>query len=230
MPIKELSVTINRKMVMKFLRYKNESEIPTKILARIENCLEVAKELLEPRVCFEKFVIHLDEKNRKLLLPRGYYIDSEYIYNDLHACESLVLAIATIGESLEKKARACFLANEYIDGMIFDVIGTTALTGLSCNFWCHLIADAKVNKLGITHRYSPGEKGWLLKDQKLICELLKAGQIGITLTDNYMMVPLKSVSKVYGLATGLGISKVDHDCSLCGLTDCIYRKEQDNET
>ena len=51
----------------------------------------------------------------------------------------------------------------------------------------------------MTPRFSPGYGDWELSAQKDILRVCGGNQIGISVSDNFMMSPQKSVSAVFGL-------------------------------
>ena len=65
--------------------------------------------------------------------------------------------------------------------------------------------------------------------QKVILEILKAyKRIGLTVNENHIMIPRKSVTAVIGLKKGKCAQKKDK-CSRCDNYDCLYRKSSDND-
>ena len=64
-----------------------------------------------------------------------------------------------------------------------------------------------------------------LESQRDVFELLKPeAKIGISLSDeSLLMTPSKSVTAIFGIRDGQK-SADGHDCSLCGLLECEYRR------
>lgn len=78
--------------------------------------------------------------------------------------------------------------------------------------------------LHLKPRFSPGYGDWRLEDQRQLLMLLDcAKRIGLTLTDGYMLTPIKSVTAVIGLTedTVCNTSK----CAACVNRACEFRKE-----
>lgn len=73
--------------------------------------------------------------------------------------------------------------------------------------------------------YSPGYCGWHVSGQGKLFQFLRPGEIGITLTPSYLMVPLKSVSGVL-VAGDASIHHFDNDfpfCDHCRTFNCRER-------
>ena len=88
---------------------------------------------------------------------------------------------------------------------------------------------ASVKPIGwsLTNRYSPGYCDWPVSDQHNLFSLLPAGFCGITLTSSALMVPVKSLSGVIGV--GSGVKRGAYQCSICDLKDCYRRREEPEE-
>ena len=74
-------------------------------------------------------------------------------------------------------------------------------------------------------RYSPGYCGWHVSGQRALFDELKPGDIGLGLTDSFVMDPVKSVSGVIVVgAPGIHHFKPDFDfCRACTDRTCRER-------
>ena len=79
---------------------------------------------------------------------------------------------------------------------------------------------------GMTNRFSPGYCNWLVKEQKKLFSLLPSTPCNIQLSESSLMIPSKSISGIIGIGTSVRF--VEHDCSLCGMKNCLYRKKLHN--
>lgn len=86
------------------------------------------------------------------------------------------------------------------------------------------IAQA-VPGLYLKPRFSPGYGDWQLEDQQKILQLLNCEKkIGLTLTDGYMLTPVKSVTAVIGLSVDAAACHTNK-CRECTNSGCEFRKE-----
>ena len=73
-------------------------------------------------------------------------------------------------------------------------------------------------------RFSPGYGDFDIRNQEMILRMLQADKsIGLTMTDSFMLTPIKSVTAV------MGISRKKENCPIqgcenCRKKDCIYRR------
>ena len=72
-----------------------------------------------------------------------------------------------------------------------------------------------------TNRYSPGYCGWNVSDQQKLFALLPKNFCGVSLNENSMMLPVKSISAVIGI--GKTVEKKDYQCSICDVEFCYKR-------
>jgi hypothetical protein len=71
---------------------------------------------------------------------------------------------------------------------------------------------------------SPGMPELPIANQQLVFQLLPADEIGVRLTDRYVMVPLKSISMVIGLGTEMPTWTQAEVCARCSLNqNCLHR-------
>lgn len=223
MHVVEMTVKPNKAEILRNLGYKDIKKVPGDVHAEVEKALEESSSLISPKVCYENFNFTVDKSAKKILLSGGNYFSGDYIVKNLSSADYITVAITTLGPGIDEKSASYFQAGDYMRGMIFDCIGSSALNALNRLFWLELVKKVKESGNGITHRLSPGHNDWDIKDQATVFKLLDTGSIGVTLNDSFMMNPVKSLSVVYGIGKGLEISTVDHDCIDCELEDCTYR-------
>lgn len=65
-----------------------------------------------------------------------------------------------------------------------------------------------------THMWSPGQHHFELQNQRTIFDLLKPEEVGCTLTKNYMMIPVKSGSGIWGIVDK-DVNSVLLPCDFC---------------
>lgn len=72
--------------------------------------------------------------------------------------------------------------------------------------------------------YSPGYCGWNIMEQSKLFSFFPDMPCGITLTDSFLMSPVKSVSGIIGL--GETLKPQPYHCELCKNKNCYKRKEE----
>ena len=84
---------------------------------------------------------------------------------------------------------------------------------------------AKERGLYLRPRYSPGYGDFPLSCQRFLFDALQVSKkIGITLTDNYFMLPMKSITGVVGLSPDPSLCHV-RKCMSCSAQRCPFRRD-----
>jgi cobalamin-dependent methionine synthase I len=143
------------------------------------------------------------------------------IARQLKGSNMVALFIGTAGnrfdEWIRKKGTEDIMA-EYYCSSIGSVIADKVADVIEDIVMKH----ASTLGMGITNRYSPGYCDWNIREQRMIFDLLPAGKAGVTLTQSFLMKPVKSVSGIIGI--GPGLDQGAYMCEICGMTNCIVKK------
>ncbi len=137
--------------------------------------------------------------------------------------ERVGLGLSTIGGALEKKVRELFSANDFLNGLVLDTIGSVAVESVVDRLNGRICSDGEREGLTGDRRSSPGYGSWRLENQELFFELLPHRELGMELTPSYMMIPRKSVSFAVNLRKDGRKAWSSSRCARCGLADCPYR-------
>ena len=78
---------------------------------------------------------------------------------------------------------------------------------------------------GSTCNYSPGQYKWTIEEQSEIFSMIDGGKIGVRLNENYLMIPFKSSSGVYGFGPADEIDKTRVACDICPVSYTHLKKK-----
>jgi len=144
---------------------------------------------------------------------------------------NVALFAATVGEKVSAMIEGLFRSNDFAEGCMLDSIASEAAErvadSIQNTYSKYLYDKGKVNKSSGILRYSPGYCGWHISGQKKLFAYLKPEKIGITLTDSYLMKPLKSISGAI-IAGPREIHKFKNDypcCEKCDTQSCLERMQ-----
>lgn len=147
----------------------------------------------------------------------------------LAKAENLALFAVTLGPRIGREITERFVSSEFARGAMLDAAASAATDKLA-EVAAGRFADALAREQRATSDtavlgYSPGYCGWDISGQRKLFEFLQPERIGISLTDSFLMRPLKSVSGV--LIAG---PKTIHDfqmsypfCTQCAPRGCRER-------
>ena len=214
---------INREEVLRYLGYKGQ-DIDENMASIIEECREEIKKVITPRVIYtyknikpNKEGVEVDTTN---LILRG-----DDIREHLKNSNECVLMAVTLGNEVEKKTRLYEKIN-LTKALILDACATTAVEEI-----CDIVEDrvkeeAVVSGMDITFRYSPGYGDLPLDVQSSFLRALDAQKkIGLTVSENNLLFPRKSVTAIIGIVNQ-GIKKKEKSCKECNnYENCSFKRE-----
>lgn len=170
------------------------------------------------------------------MMPKGYIVVDSSKRCDPIKGDYGIYCLVTLGEEIDGCISGCFSNMEYLEGILLNTLSDDIL------FQCtdelrqliekDLEQDIIVDDSGkglsdqfLTVRYEPGDEHVSMENQKVIYELMmETYNLGMYLSDGYMLSPTKSATYYYGLTESDCSNGLDHDCSHCMITDCPTRK------
>jgi len=219
----EIPLKIDRDEVLRFQGYKKGRDVPTPEVEHLyEEAVEEAERLLLPRAVYRAMsVAAVDADGLSLADGTRFVIPS--IRRLWGPIEQFGIAICTVGEAIEERARQLFAEREFPLAVMLDSVGSAAVECLA--EWVNdRLCQLALPHLRVTNRVSPGYAGWRVEDQTAIFRLCAGTQIGVTLNQACVMTPAKSIT----FAVGIGAeARVDHyftQCRRCWMRDCAYRR------
>lgn len=220
--IKGIKVRIREEEVRRLVGYKGPRAIGSieDILAQE---IEEGYRLIEPKAIYTQ--VRVNEGNEdSLVLEEGTRLSIGSGIRFWKGAEHLAVALCTIGSALENRASELFAQGEYPAALMLDSVGSVAVESVAD--YANFVICQRANRLAIKvgPRLSPGYGKWNLAEQRVLFSLLPGGRIGVTLNENFVMVPRKSISFCVGMGQGLGGERIYNPCRHCGMEDCKYRR------
>lgn len=203
------------------------SEIPDeKTLQMVDKAIELLQEKVRPKSVYKIIEIVPDAKGIKL--PEVYRkgedarIVSESLGRVMSGCTGMIVFGATLGaeaDMLIKRAAAGNIAM----GAVMQAAATSYIEEYCDTIQKELNEKFKAEGKPLGDRFSPGYGDFALEYQNEIFAILDCPrQIGLTLTENCIMIPSKSVTAVIPIGGSCGRQI---GCSCCEKTDCRYRRK-----
>lgn len=143
------------------------------------------------------------------------------IQNELEGSGRLAFFICTAGKTISQKSDVLLKGDDPVLGYIYDVLGSAIAEAVGDKIQENVKAEFEKQGEKITNRYSPGYCHWNVKDQHQLFDLFGGTVCGVSLTPSALMMPVKSISGVFGI--GKNVDFHDYQCSLCNLENCVYR-------
>jgi hypothetical protein len=167
-----------------------------RLVQMVEEALALLEPLLEPKLVFKEIQGQID-------LPPF-----------LAGAALQYAGAATLGPKLESKVKSLFDEGKAAEGYILDTAGSIAVTQAGELLWDRIRRDAASKGFLRGMRRTPGCTGIGMETQQWIFEKIADPELGITLTESWMMAPRKSLSF---LARFGGRLKAGFSCKGCPL-------------
>jgi hypothetical protein len=183
-----------------------------------DEIFKIAVPLIHPRALYASAPV--TRRTGGTVSVGGADFTSRILAKNLDGRETVFPYILTIGEALEKEARA---TKSVASQFLLDELGNTAIES-SINHLQSCISQQYGLKI-ISHM-SPGQLDWSISQQRELFSILGnvENAIGVRLTDSLLMVPRKSVS---GFMFPTAVPFIS--CQLCQRPGCTSRKAPYNE-
>lgn len=198
------------KEALRYIGYRGEPDAQTAEL------LEKGKKELEGAVS-PAFCFALKKKSEC-----GNLLPGSDIAKHLAGCESVIFFAATLGAGADRVIRAAESVNMAY-ALILDALASSCIEQ-----YCDECEKKMHEKTGenYTSRFSAGYGDYPISVQgDLICLLGADKRIGLTATENHILIPRKSVTAVIGVSSGKTQER-KISCDSCNMRDrCIFRKE-----
>lgn len=184
---------IDKKEVLRYAGCRGD--VPENIDALLDDCMKECKNSLSYRICYTECpVIFLDGK-----IDFGFAkVESANLLKNLDGCSSAVIFAATVGLNMDR------LISKYSKvspsrSLVFQALGAERVEALCDLFNEEIKKEALENGFLTCPRFSPGYGDLPLAFQRDIFRILDCERkIGVTLGENLLMSPSKSVTAIIG--------------------------------
>jgi hypothetical protein len=143
------------------------------------------------------------------------------ISRQVRAAEQMAFFMITAGEGITGWSQQELTGGDPMAGYIIDLLGSEIVVAALDRMQEELAGTVGKAGLKTTNRYSPGDCGWPVTDQRKLFQLFPGDFCGISLSESCLMHPIKSVSGIIGI--GSQVRKTAYACDLCEMESCVYR-------
>jgi hypothetical protein len=121
----------------------------------------------------------------------------------LAGATDVAVVFATIGAAWSDAISAYFQRGDTLGGYLLDEIGVAVLERWSRRIEALIRMSARSSGQRAGSPIEPGHPDLPLTVQPTLAELAECGSVGITLTSGGMLAPVKSISMLIGIGSGL---------------------------
>lgn len=216
---------INWAEAVRYLGYLREPP-GEQVMTQLRECGAEIQRTAVPAAIWKRFPVQWEEGNVQIA---GEMISSQKLCKHLRSCEEVFLFAATLGLETDRVIRR---------GGILDMSRAVMLQACAASLledWCDecgrkITEEIRSEGLSLCSRFSPGYGDFSVEHQHGILGALEASKrIGLTLTEERMLNPVKSVTAVIGVRQGerscAAVSQKEQAvCAACEKTDCEFRR------
>ena len=208
------------KEAIRYLGYgRNTADERTRIM--IENAFTEVERASGPKsICL---FFDVKQTADKMIKIGNLEIGSSSLARNLKGCTKAVIFGATLGSGVDRLIRRTSLKDMSM-AVVQQACAAALLEEYCDEKQLEIGQEMEEEGLYLRPRFSPGYGDFDIHYQEPIMRMLDcAKNIGLTMTDSYMMTPTKSVTAV------IGASPVKERCPIagceaCARTDCAYRR------
>jgi hypothetical protein len=189
-------LAIDPDIVLRLAGYRNPATVSPAIRAAARRMAERAAALVAPRARLRLVTVAAGTPDH-VALAEGVTLSGGVVARLLAGCERAVACVLTLGPALEAEVLALADRDEPLDAYLLDVAGWAGTQAAGRALRAAL--RARWPGAEVTHRLGPGHADWPIEEQRVLVELLEPTEGVVTLTEQCLLVPFKSVSGIYGL-------------------------------
>jgi len=209
--IDTIPITVNYEQVLKKLKIEDDEDIEM-----VRGLFEKAKEITRPKVLYRE--AYVEEISGSTVRINDFSFESEVLAANLKNIHRVFAYVSTCGTEVDD-----WSANEkdYVVSLWLDMIKEQFLHEANTFFRNYIKNSYKLKTLSSVNPGSGDKDNWHISQQAQLFALLGGvkEEIGVTLTDSFLMIPVKSTS---GLLYPSETEFVN--CSLCGRENCQGRR------
>lgn len=178
-----------KKRALAYLKVSSKSLETEKM---IDDILEEVKKIARPKFLSQRFGLDKNEETINICDTNISLSDKVY-FKLLDDCNECLLLAVTLGFEVDQKLKL-YEQTDMARAVVFDAVSSAYVEG---------VADTEEFKLDLkerTYRFCPGYQHTSLSLNKDVIKVLQADKkIGISLTKDFLMSPLKSMIGIIGI-------------------------------
>ena len=203
------------------LRYLGlgSAEPDRKTLELVTKAIELLSERCRPRSTSR--IVEISAGTEEIRLEGGTVIHSESLARVMAGCSRMLVFGATLGTEADILIRRETAVNIAM-GAVMQAAAAAYIEEYCDDIQTELDKRFSAEGEPLGDRFSPGYGDFALEYQRELFAILDCPrQIGLTLTEDFIMIPSKSVTAVIPIGGSCGRQL---GCRYCEKTDCRYRR------
>lgn len=209
---------LDKQEILRYLGAGHCSETLEAMITRAQKEIATAA---RPRHAYR--LVSLEIQGAVVILE-GTVIKSWNLAQHLAGCVQAFLFACTLGPGVDQLIKR-YTIIEMPLVPVLQAVSTAYIEAYADQAQQEMEEYAQGKSLYLRPRYSPGYGDFSLSCQRLLFAALEiTKKLGVSLTDDFLMVPYKSITSVVGLSPDPSRCHIHH-CMDCFAKNCPFRKE-----
>jgi hypothetical protein len=223
--VERVDEPIDRFEVLRYLGYPKSVTPQERIGNILDHWIDEASRIATPRAIYRVLpVVEKDRRSLRVATDAGLIEFRGAIGEFLGASLSVLVFIATAGWQVERLASELLRQQDDLGAMMLNAIGAERAEAAEAAVINRIRDEARPMGLALTLPYSPGYCGMKLIEQRNLFSLFDTQRVGVTLTSDCLMQPIKSVSGLVGLGLAEQVLEEGSPCDRCEQQSCNMRR------
>ncbi|UCC17215.1 MAG: hypothetical protein JSU58_01315 [Dehalococcoidales bacterium] len=216
-------INIDSKKILSQIGYEGDYEPSTRIKNLVDDYIENYHNLVESTYSYTFRSIESVDGDR-VYLSDSIILESKVISSLCKHCNKIAVFIMTIGSHLEEMVDYLSENGLVLQATVLDAIGSRAAEQMAGLIEDRIRNVSAMHDQRISRRFSPGYCDWNVNQQEMIFKMLNDDTARVSLTDESLMIPRKSVSGIIGIGdTDSDVEKFN-PCVTCTKEECPGRR------
>lgn len=216
-------ININKQQVLSHIGYCDDYEPSARIKSLVDDYIENYHNLIESSYSYT--IRDIESVQEECVnIGDSIILESKVIARLSEQCEKIAIFILTIGNHLEEMVAYLAENGLVLQATVLDAIGSGAAEQLAVFVEGRIRKISSSQGLSITRRFSPGYCDWDVSQQEMIFQAMDGNSSGVRLTEEYLMLPHKSISGIIGIGDRNSNVGDYNPCKACLKQDCPGRR------
>lgn len=218
---------INKNEILRYLGH-NGQEVGESLYKLIDECIAELAEISRYRYTYKIFDVKIGMQRGMScieLLSSSVRLEGNDIYEHLRSSKKCAVMAATLGVEVDNAIRNAERQG-MLRALVLDACATEFIEKLCDAVEDEIKLKADAEGCGTSFRFSPGYGDLPIEAQSDVIAAIDATRkTGITVTENSIMIPRKSVTAIIGFTKEYRINKQKTKCDICSMRgNCMFRK------
>lgn len=225
--MQKIKERVSKNEILRYLGHSNQC-VGEGLYNLIDECVNQIADIARYRYTYKVFDIkvgtHEDMSCIELAGSCVRFTGND-IYEHLRDCRKCAVMAATLGIEVDNAIRNA-QRSEMLRALVLDACAAEFIEKLCDTVEDEIRAEAVQEGYNVNFRFSPGYGDFPIEMQREIAVLIDmVRKTGITVTENSIMIPNKSVTAIIGFTKDISLKQNKTKCDICSMRhNCMFKR------